>query len=227
MGFPPDLFSQLFPIMLPFFCNAINNSLSTGIFPDSMKTAVVKPLLKNQSLNPEELNSYRPVSNLTFLSKMIETVVARQLMQHINDNKLFHSNQSAYRQLHSVETALLQVSSSIISKLDQGRVVFLVLLDLSAAFDTIEHKTLLNVLSGKFNIQGTVMEWLKSYLANRNYKISIGNSLGDEIPLKCGVPQGSVMGPILFNCLMTDLLNCLTSIGIDAHCYADDTQLWV
>ena len=109
-----------------------------GIFPDSFKTSIIKPLLKSSDLDSNSLKSYRPVSNLSFISKVLETTVKCQLLDHFQENNLLHPNQLAYRPGHSVETALLDVYASLLSPLDSGKSAFLVLLDLPAA-DTISH----------------------------------------------------------------------------------------
>ena len=114
----------------------INDSLHSGLFPSAFKSAVVKPLLKKTTLNPEIFKNYRPPSNLSFLSKILEKVVLRQLLNHLLTNNLFYSHQSAYCAGHSTETALLKIVSYVLSALDEDKVALLSLLDLSAAVDT-------------------------------------------------------------------------------------------
>ena len=128
----------------------VNSSLSEGVFPSCFKTACVKPLLKKPSLDTNVLKNYRPVSNLPFLSKVLERVVAGQLMNYMNENSLFNIFQSAYRPFHSCETALLKVQSDILCALDTRCVVIHVMLDLSAAFDTLDHRILLDRLFTRF-----------------------------------------------------------------------------
>ena len=142
-----------------------------GIFPDSFKTSIIKPLLKSSDLDSNSLKSYRPVSNLSFISKVLETTVKCQLLDHFQEHNLLHPNQSAYRPGHSVETALLDVYASLLSALDSGKSAFLVMLDLSAAFDTISHSKLLTILKSSFGIDGNVLSWIKSYLENRRFKV--------------------------------------------------------
>ena len=202
-------------------------SLRSGVFPTSYKQSHITPLLKSPSLDCDSLQSYRPVSNLSFLSKVIETAVANQLMKHFDQHKLLDQHQSAYRPNHSVETALQHVYSSILHQLDRGRAVFLVLIDLSAAFDTVSHDHLLSLLSSRFGIGGSVLRWIQSYLSGRSYRVKINNELSAPVQCNVGVPQGSVLGPILFNCVMSVLPKLLRDIGIGCHTYADDTQFWV
>ena len=126
----------------------------------------MKPLLKKTTLKPEIMKNYRPVSNLSFLSKILEKVVLRQLSNHLLTNNLFYSHQSAYRAGHSTETALLKIVNDL-SALDEDKVSLLSLLDLSAAFDTIDHSILLSRLSYSFGISDTVLDWFTSYFTDR------------------------------------------------------------
>ena len=153
----------------------------------------VKPLLKKPSLDKELLKNYRPVSNLPYISKVIEKVVAKRLDDHINENSLYDNLQSAYRAFHSTETALLRVHHDIAASLDMGNCVALVMLDLSAAFDLIDHTILLRRLELSYGISGTALKWLRSYLSGRSQCISIASSLSEPKNLDIGVPQGSVL----------------------------------
>jgi hypothetical protein len=124
----------------------VNLSLSDGCFPTSFKNANVSPLLKKNNLAKNEMKNYRPVSNLSFISKILEKVVAKRVISHVQESKAANSFQSAYRKFHSTETALLKIHSDLLTSMDEGRVTALTLLDLSAAFDTIDHAILLNRL---------------------------------------------------------------------------------
>jgi hypothetical protein len=221
---PIDLYKPLWNCIYTNFADILNRSLLSGVFPDDFKTAVLTPILKSTSLDRNELSSYRPVSNLPYLAKVCETAAANQLSNHLK--QFFHPHQSAFRPEHSVESALSHVTSSIFEKLDQGYNVFLVLLDLSAAFDTIDHELLLNILHDRFKVGGTVLKWLQSYLTGRYFRVNIKDKTSDPFPLNVGVPQGSILGPILFNCVMTKLADLLEHLGVNFHIYADDTQLW-
>ena len=144
-----------------------------------------------------DLKNFRPVSNLPFLSKILEKVVLAQLESHLCRNNLREVCQSAYRQNHSTETLLLCVTDSLLYKADNRQVSLSTLLDQSAAFDTIDH-ILLKRLSYSFDISGTVFKCFISYLTNRTQSVSVGDLNSSPLPLKYGVPQGSVLGPILF-----------------------------
>ena len=156
---PQTQFSEMFALMLPFISKLINSSLSSGVFPSCFKKSQISPLLKSTDHDPNELNSYQPIFNLLSVSKMIETAVNNQFMAHLESNSLLNSHQSAYRKGHSVETAFQHVYSSVLHKLDRGRSVFLVLLDLPGAFDTLSHANLISILQSQFNVGCTVLRW--------------------------------------------------------------------
>ena len=134
--------------------------------------------------------------------------------------------QSAYKRHHSTETALLKVSSDVLNEIDNKKVCVLVLLDLSAAFDTIDHEILLERLEKSFLLSGTVLMWFKSYLENRFTSVKIGNDVSDMLPLKYGVPQGSVLGPVIFTMYTQSLSSIISLYALNYHLYADDTQLY-
>jgi hypothetical protein len=176
----------------------INGALSQGIFPGQFKQALVTPLLKKSSLPKNIFKNYRPVSNLNYVSKLMEKVVSNQIKGHVDGMELDNPFQSAYKSYHSTETALLSVTNDILNSMGSGKVTALTLLDLSAAFDTIDHRLLLDRLRKWFGIRDVALEWVASYLSNRCQLISIQNKLSIPMSLLYGVPQGSVLGPLLF-----------------------------
>lgn len=221
---PTTLLVKHLDELLPSVTRIINLSLDTGYFPDQWKLALVRPLLKKDGLEPV-LKNYRPVSNLQYISRLVETVVARQLQKSLKN--LFPVYQSAYRHHHSTETALLKVVNDILLNMDKQRVTLLLLLDLSTAFDTVEHNTLLRRLQNSFGIQGKVLWWLKSYLSGRSQCISVNGSLSRIFNLECGVPQGSCLGPLLFTLYTSRLFDIIQTHLPEVHCFADDTQLYL
>ena len=160
-------------VLLPAISNIVNLSLTSGVVPAQFKVAHVTPLLKKPSLNPEDLRNFRPVSNLHFLSKILEKAVAVQLSKRLQENALHEPCQSVYRACHSTETALLHIQSDVLLALDRKEAVFLVLLDLSSAFDTIDHALLFETLKMHFVISGQALCWVHSYLTHRFQTVRI------------------------------------------------------
>jgi len=204
----------------------INNSLSSGTVPSSFKLAHLSPLIKKPSLDPCQLANYRPVSNLPFISKVLEKVVCARLTPYLDENGLQEPLQSAYRKDHSTETALIRVQHDILEALGSGKACLMVLLDLSAAFDTVDHTQLLTALS-ELGVQGTALDWIQSYLSDRQQVVVIGKASSDPQTLVCGVPQGSVLGPPAFSLYTAPLGELLRSHLMDYHFYADDSSLYV
>ena len=160
------------------------------------------------------------------MSKIIEKVVASRLHTYLNQRDIFPKFQSAYRQKHSTETALTRVQNDIIKLTAKKLHVMLVLLDLSAAFDTIDKDIPCHRLRTYFGISNLALKWLNSYLNNRSMSVSIENSFSAQTPVRFGVPQGSVLGPILYSMYTAPLCDILSAQNIDFHMYADDTQLY-
>ena len=149
------------------------------------------------SFDPNDLKNYRPVSNLSFLSKVLERIVLSQLNERLNNN-LLSPLQSAYRPGHSTETALLRIVNDLLTAMDNNKICILTLLDLSAAFDTIDHQILLTRLQHSFDISGPALSCFSSYLCNRTYAVTINSLQSQHITLHYGVPKSSVLGPVLF-----------------------------
>ena len=148
-------------------------------------------------------------------------------MEHLTSNGLLEEFQSAYRALHSTETALLRVQHDIASTLDQNRAVALVMLDFSAAFDTIDQEQLLHLLHTEYGLNGRALSWFQTYLEGRTQRVQIDSETSDHVPLRFGVPQGSVMGPITFTLYTTPMRRIIQKHGVSYHKYADDIQLYV
>jgi hypothetical protein len=223
---PAVLLSGCIHTLLPAITDIINTSLSTGIFPDSLKPAFVRPLLKKNNLDPNELKNYRPVSNLSFLSKLLERIVLHQLSEHLSVHSLLPNLQSAYRPQHSTETALLRITSDLRNAMDNGEVSALVLLDLSAAFDTIDHNILIQRLRDTFGIHSSALSWFQTYLRDRTQTVAIDAHLSEPAILSFGVPQGSVLGPVLFTLYTQPIPHVIERHNLLHHSFADDTELY-
>jgi len=221
---PTWLLKRLSPLLSQSIADMCNASFRHQTFPSAHKTAIVHPLLKKSTLDPSELTSYRPISSLSVISKTIERLVNNRLSAHMDTHTLLPSTQSAYRNKHSTETALVRIHNDIVSAIDHGQVAALVLLDLSAAFDTVDHCVLINVLEHRFGVTGGALNWMKSYLENRSQIIQLGSAKSSKHNLDCGVPQGSVLGPKQFIAYVEDVNQVFTDHDIAYHGYADDMQ---
>ena len=224
--FPTWLFKECTDIIVTFIVSLINNSFRSGCFPAILRQAVITPLIKKSNLNPDVLKNYRPVSNLPTLGKILEYPAVSRFTEHLQSNNLNDEFQSAYKLAHSTETALLRVKNDIAQELGHGRVVLLVLLDMSAAFDTIDHDILVNRLQTEYGIKGCVLNWFNSYLRDRSSRVKISGSFSHVHPLNYGVPQGSVAGPPIFTAYSKPVTEIIKRFGVAYHIYADDTQLY-
>lgn len=213
--------------LAPVITHIANISMAAGLFPEEWRHAIIRPLLKKPSLDQKQLKNYRPVANLPFLSKLIERVVALQLRSYLDENNLLPVYQSAYRTGHSVETALTRVQNDILLSLDAQQHVILVLLDQSAAFDTISHDILLQRLQHRFGLTCTVLKWIETYLTDRTQAVFVNGETSSTAPMQHGVPQGSVLGPLLFTMYTSPLVDIVSSHNLHMHLYADDTQIYV
>ena len=221
---PTSLTKECLSDLLPLITSIVNSSLCSGVVRPQFKQAVVTAMLKKPGLDPNDLKNFRPVSNLPVISKIVEKVVLTQLQKHLSENDLLEIRQSAYRKNHSTETALLSVVDGLLRNADDRLVSVLALLDLSAAFDTLDHPILLQRLETTFGISGTVLHWFASYLQGREQSVKV-DVLSSPSPLQFGVPQGSVLGPLLFTLYSQPLSDLICRHECDTHKYADDTQL--
>ena len=176
-------------------------------------------------LDHNDLNNYRPVSNLCFIAEILEKLVLSQVSFYLNSHNLYNTCQSAYRPGHSTETALLKVVYDLFLPLNKGNISVLALLDFSSAFDTIDHPILVHHLHTDFGFTDTVLQWFSSYLTDRTHYISLFNHCSAFAPVHSAVPQGSVLGPILFTMYVKTLSAIIDSHSIIHHSYADDVQI--
>ena len=195
---PVSVMKMVADEIAPFLAELFNRSMSSGHFPATFKEASITPAIKKPGLDALNVQSYRPISNLSVVSKLLERIVARQLNCYLQSSDLLPSLQSGFRPGHSTETAVLRVISDLLEAADNGNISALVLLDLSAAFDTVDHGILCRRLQVTFGLDGPVLAWFRSYLHGRTQSVRRGLLVSSLVQLLCGVPQGSVLGPILF-----------------------------
>ena len=224
---PTFLLKRCVDELAPILLHIVNLSVSLGEFPTEMKKAVVKPTLKKDNLDADCLKNYRPVSNLPAISKVLERVVLNQLNIYLGDNGLHCPVQSGYRPNHSCETLHVRMTDDILREIQSDNIVIVVLLDLSAAFDTIDHDILIDKLLKDFGICGQALRWFKSYLEHRSFCVKIDKALSDFLCLLFGVPQGSLLGPILFILYIKFLQMIAAKYGLSIQLYADDSQLYI
>lgn len=206
---------SLFAIVF-YLTTLINTSIVTGIFPASWKHAVVTPLFKNG--NPDEIGNYRPVSLLPIFSKILEKVVANQLTSFLERNKLFSPTQHGFRPKLSTETALQVITDKIYDNMDNKKISLLTLCDLSKAFDSVSHTILLQ----KLRLINIDTFWFDNYLDGRSQSVRLKDIVSTKRSVTFGVPQGSILGPTLFNIHVNDIVTYIDNCLIIQ--YADDTQ---
>ena len=165
------------------------------------------------------------MSNLLFISKILEKVVLTQLKNNLSSNNLLEICQSAYRKDRSTETAVLSVLGGLLVSANERLVSLVALLDLSAAFDMLDHTILLQQLKMIYNVRGTVLDWLASYLSEHFQSVFVDGVESTSCPLVYGIPQGSVLGPVLFTLYLQSLSDVIYVHNCDYHKYADDTEL--
>lgn len=203
-----------------------NMSFSEGVFPTIFKTGRITPILKKTGLSVSDPANYRPITNLNTIGKILERLMLTRLKFIVDSSSNLNHKQSAYRTFHSTETAMTRVISDLRLMAGNRKPAVLLALDVSAAFDTLDHDRLLARLTDLFGISGTVLQWIKSYLSNRSQFVHFNGISSTERSLLTGVPQGSVLGPFLFSAFTTPLGQLITSHGCNYHQYADDVQVY-
>ena len=217
----PRIIKAHLPVLLPHFVKLVNLSLST-CSTEGLKEAHVVPILKSLNLDQDNFKNYRPVSLLSFISKLTERVVHERINEHLTANSLHSTSQYGYKKNHSVETLMLKLVDDILIAVDKKFGVVMLIVDLSAAFDTVDHLLLMRILQDRYKIGGSALSWIQSFLTGRCQRVKIGGTLSDSLAVLFGVPQGSILGPLLFNMYCSTINDAFCSSGFDSMGYADD-----
>ena len=223
---PAALLKLNIDFFIPIWTELINLSLTEGSM-ECLKGALLIPLIKDLDdlIDKDNKKNYRPVSNLLFVGKLIERVVSKRLNKHLDDNNLNSNAQYGYRKGHSTETLLVKVVNDLLNNCDNQKPTILVLLDLSAAFDTVDQCKLLTILHDEIGVEGVALKWCESFLRGRSQKVKIGDTCSDESSLDYGVAQGSVLGPDFFKIYVRSLPRYVEPVWFNIFGFADDHQL--
>jgi hypothetical protein len=218
----PKVLKYSHPYLVDPLVHLVNMSFTQGYFPDELKIAKVVPIFK--SGDPQLPSNYRPISILSILSKIFERIFYIRLYDFLNQENILYENQFGFRKAHSTEMALILVLDKISDALDNGDYVLGVYLDFSKAFDTVNHSILLQKLY-HYGIRGVAYNWIKSYLDKRTQYVSYNDASSTKKTINCGVPQGSILGPLLFLIYINDLANVTSNLFM--FMFADDTNVFL
>src|SRR6218665_724226 len=224
---PTFLLQEFVVDLLSFLTVLCNRSIHDRVLPPSQKRSILVPVLKRSGLDSIDPLNFRPIANVFFMSKIIEKIAAYQLTDYLVKNKLIPECQSGFRGGHSTETLLLHLLSDIYEAVDSSKLTLLALFDVSAAFDTVNHEILIKRLAISFGLSGNFFSWVGSFPSDRFLCVVHGPSRSAWVPAPYGLPQGSVLGPLLYIIYTSKIGPLLSATSVLGHLYADDIQAYL
>ena len=212
---------EIAPYIKQPLTSIFNKSFSTGIFPDGLKISLITPVYKNE--DKSLFTNYRPVAVLSCFSKILEKIMYKRLIDYIERHNILYDKQYGFRKNHSTEMAIIELTNKLTDAIDEGKLTAGIFLDLSKAFDTVDHSIIISKLE-HYGIRGIALQWFRNYLLNRYQIVKFKNSQSEKKMIKCGVPQGSVLGPLLFLLYVNDIFK--SSEKLSFILFADDTNIF-
>jgi hypothetical protein len=217
---PTNLLKCSRAIISPILSEILNTSIKSGIYPIKLKIAKIIPVHKGE--DETDASNYRPISLLSVFNRIFEKIVYKRMMSYIEKQDLLYSSQYGFRKGHSTQHAILELVNEIQTNMNKKLFTCGVFIDLKKAFDTVDHNILLNKLN-HYGFRGIVNDWFSSYLKNRTQTTQVGQNISNKVEVSCGVPQGSVLGPLLFLLYVNDMHKC--SDKLQFYLFADDTNI--
>lgn len=217
-GIDPKFFKIIHAYLIPYITHIFNCIIMKSNFPENWKQAKIIPI-------PKSKNVYRPIAILPYLSKIFEKIINKQIRTYMTDNSMFSNLQSGFRPGHSCTTALQKVSEDLRSNMDSNKISLLILLDHTKAFDSVDHNMLSMKLDKLFKFSSQSVNLIRSYLFQRTQYVVVGNFCSEPLQVMRGVPQGSILGPLLYTLYSNDLPQCVKYATL--HMYADDVQVYM
>ena len=217
----PKVIQQIAPLIKYPLALIFNKSLSQGVVPKNLKCSLISPVYKSE--DKSLVSNYRPVSVLPCFSKILEKLMFKRLMSFFDKHKILYQDQFGFRKKHSTEMAIISLTQKITEAIENKKFTIGIFLDLSKAFDTVDHSILLDKLE-YYGIRGITLKWFKSYLSDRKQIVKFYEYRSSMKTISCGVPQGSVLGPLLFLLYVNDIHRSSTLLSFIL--FADDTNIF-